>query len=159
MTADRSRSTPSRYTYSVNFPPVLIISTIILTKSHIVPSSTSISSPTLSEKLLKATAFTLKPRNNNSSASDRHPRSSLHHVYHFVGVHLVLALAYGTQAAALLRDTNIVTAISSTTVKNMAYIEQFAAAAYCGENNGRNTHSTNKVVVCDASCGPCPDMS
>ena len=74
----------------------------------------------------------------------------------------MLALACGTQAAVLPRDPATLsapTAISSTTVKNMAYIEQFAAAAYCGENNGGNTHSTNKVVVCDAPCGPCPDVS
>ena len=70
---------------SVTFPLVLIISTIILTKSHTLPSSISISSPSPSEKILKAPAFTLKPRNNNSSASDRHPTSLLHHVHHFVG--------------------------------------------------------------------------
>ena len=79
-----------------------------------------------------------------------------------LGLHLVLALACGTQAAVLPRDPATLSApkaISSTTVTNMAYIEQFAAAAYCGEKNGGNTHSTNKVVVCDAPCGPCPDVS
>ena len=70
----------------------------------------------------------------------------------------MLALACGTQATVLPRDPATLSA-STATVKNMAYIEQFAAAAYCGENNGGNTHSTNKVVVCDAPCGPCPDVS
>ena len=74
----------------------------------------------------------------------------------------MLVLVCCTQAAVLSKDQATVSAsavISSTTVKNMAYIEQFAAAAYCGENNGGNTHSTNKVVVCDAPCGPCMDVS
>lgn len=80
-------------------------------------------------------------------------------------LHLVLALVCVTEAAVIIRDpatlsgSNTPTAISSKTLTNLAYIEQFAAAAYCPENNGGNTHSTNKVVVCDAPCGPCSDVS
>ena len=80
-------------------------------------------------------------------------------------LHLVLALVCVTEAAVMIRDlatlsgSNTPTAISPKTLTNLAYIEQFAAAAYCPENNGGNTHSTNKVVVCDAPCGPCPDVS
>lgn len=80
-----------------------------------------------------------------------------------LGVPLVLALGCVTQAAVISRDqasfsdTNAVTAVSAKTLSNLAYIEQYAAAAYLPENNGGNPHATNKVVVC--STGTCPDVS
>ena len=79
-----------------------------------------------------------------------------------LGLSLVLALGCITQAAiiktdqATLSDTNMISAISSKTLANLEYIEQFAAAAYLPENNGGNTHATNKVVYC--STGNCPDV-
>ena len=57
-------------------------------------------------------------------------------------------------AAIMIRDTN--SAMLSNTLSNLAYIEQYAAAAaYVPENNGGNPHATNYVVYCSTRTCPC----